>query len=129
MQYSISKKTGILDFENAIERTKEALLEQGFGVLTEIDVKTTLKKKMGVEYEKYVILGACNPQLAYRALQEEKEVGLFLPCNVIVYEMGSDIIVSSISPLVAMAAIDNAKLNEVAKEAENKLRLAIESIC
>lgn len=129
MQYSISKKTGILDFENAIERTKEALLEQGFGVLTEIDVKTTLKKKMGVEYEKYVILGACNPQLAYRALQEEKEVGLFLPCNVIVYKMGSDIIVSSISPLVAMAAIDNAKLNEVAKEAENKLRLAIESIC
>ena len=128
MHYSFRKKMIGTDFSAVVEMTKKALSEQGFGILTEIDVKATLKKKLEVEYENYIILGACNPPLAYRALQSEKEIGLFLPCNVIVYQAASDIFVSSILPTVAMTGIDNPALDEIAKEAEGKLHLAIESI-
>lgn len=128
MQYSIQKKATGIDFVALVQRTKENLAEQGFGILTEIDVQATLKKKLGVDYGQYVILGACNPSLAYQALQAEKEIGLFLPCNVIVYEENSQLFVAAIKPTSAMAGIENSSLDEIALQAEEKLKSAISNI-
>lgn len=118
-----------LDFAAAREATKTALAGQGFGALTEIDVRETLKKKTGQDlgYE-YVIIGACNPGLAHRALSQEREIGLFLPCNLIVYEDGDGVVVSAINPLVAMEGVGNPALGDVAAEATAKLQAAVESI-
>ena len=118
-----------LDYELAVEQAVAALKEQGFGVLTEIDVKATLKKKLDVDFQRYVILGACNPPLAYRALSAERDVGLLLPCNVIVYENadGSST-VSALNPMAAMAVTGNAALEEVAKLATARLRAAIDRL-
>ncbi len=118
--YSYTKKVA-LPFEQAIIKIKEALAKEGFGVLTEIDVKATLKKKLEVEYTDYVILGACNPQFAYQALQTEKEIGLFLPCNVIVYVESGKVFVSAVLPSVAMSMIANNSLLEIAGQVEKKL--------
>ncbi len=115
-------------FEVAVERTKEELKKEGFGVLTEIDVKATLKKKLNVDYDRYLILGACNPAFAYKALQAEKEIGLMMPCNVIVYEHEGKIFVSAILPTQAMGMIDNKELRKIAEQAEMKLRKVINSI-
>lgn len=128
MEYSIQKKTSGTDFPALVQKTKEALAEQGFGILTEIDVQATLKKKLNVDYGQYVILGACNPPLAYQALQAEKEIGLFLPCNVIVYEKNSELYVSAINPTSAMGGIGNELLMAVAVAAEKKLIVALENI-
>lgn len=106
----------------AIERTTAALKEQGFGVLTTIDVQQTLKTKIGVDFQPYVILGACNPHLSYRALQVEKELGLLLPCNVIVYDNGDDTCTVSIAdPLRVMSVVDNPELEVFAGEVRAKL--------
>ncbi|MDA3839070.1 MAG: DUF302 domain-containing protein [Candidatus Delongbacteria bacterium] len=115
-------------FIEALENVKAELQKEGFGILSEIDVKATLKKKLDVDFNNYVILGACNPPNAYKALQSEIEVGLMLPCNVIVYQKSGENIVSVILPTVAMSVIDNEPLKEIASNIESKLKRAIDSI-
>ena len=115
-------------FEEAVARVQGALKEQGFGILTEIDVKETLKKKLDIDYPNYKILGACNPPLAKKALDTDKEVGTLLPCNVIVYETSDGIQVSIQSPVEMMKVLKNERLNEIAKEAESKLRKVLERL-
>lgn len=127
MQYGYKRKTA-LPFVDAVSKTKEELSKEGFGVLTEIDVKATLKNKLDVEYENYRILGACNPPFALRALNSEKEIGLFLPCNVIVYEEGGEIFVSAILPTVAMNMIENSDLSALAVEVEAKLKKVVDAL-
>ncbi len=117
-----------MDFDSAVEKTVEALQKEGFGVLTEIDVKATLKEKLGIDYEDYLILGACNPPLAHKALVAEKEIGLLLPCNVIVYRDGGRTHVSAILPTQAMSMVENEDLKKVAEEVEEKLKRVIDSI-
>lgn len=110
-------------YESAVEQVTAALKEQGFGVLTEIDVKATMKKKLDVDFQKYVILGACNPPLAHRALSAEPAIGLLLPCNVIVYEdeaQGGSV-VSLVDPIAMLGFVDNAALAPVAQEARTRL--------
>lgn len=114
-----------LPYERTVECVTEALKEQGFGVLTTIDVKETLKKKLDVDFRRYIILGACNPRLAHRALQAETELGLLLPCNVVVYEEAGPSnrsVVAAMAPLAALGIVDNPELQNVAKEADQRLR-------
>ncbi|HUK56766.1 MAG TPA: DUF302 domain-containing protein [Nitrospiria bacterium] len=116
-------------YEDALVKVTEELKKEGFGVITEIDVKETLKKKLGVDFKKYKILGACNPSMAYRALSQETELGLFLPCNVIVYEnTQGKTVVSAIDPIVALSRIDNPQLEPIAKEISARLQQVIASI-
>jgi uncharacterized protein (DUF302 family) len=123
------KTTVILSFEEALEKVTEELKKEGFGVLTEIDVKETLKKKLDVDFRKYKILGACNPPNAYKALQAEKDIGLMLPCNVIVYESESgETVVAAIDPVAAMSPVGNIVLDTTATEVQRKLRNVIEAM-
>ena len=122
--YGYKKKVD-LPYEDVINKVKGELQKEGFGVLTEIDVKSTLKKKLNIDFDKYVILGVCNPQLAYKALQAEKEIGLLMPCNIIVYEDNNKVYASAILPTVAMEMINNKELREIAKKAEEKLKIVI----
>jgi len=116
-------------YEDAISRVTDALKEEGFGVLTEIDVKATLKKKLDREFRKYVILGACNPPYAHRSLQADLDVGLLLPCNVIVYETDDKkAYVSAINPVSALEVIHNEELRKIAEEVSAKLKRVIERI-
>ena len=115
-------------YEEMITRTKEKLQKEGFGVLTEIDVKATLKKKLDVDFDKYVILGVCNPPFAFQALQTERDIGLLLPCNVIVYETDGSTYVSAIVPTVAMNMVENPNLENIAVEVEKKLKKVIDNI-
>ncbi len=117
-------------YDEAIERVTAALKEQGFGVLTEIDVQATLKKKLDADFRRYVILGACNPPLAHRALQADPMIGLLLPCNVIVYEGDTpdESIVSIIDPLVMVQVSDDSALAAVANEAEARLQKVIAAL-
>jgi uncharacterized protein (DUF302 family) len=125
--YGLSRQLSI-PYEEALPRVKDALKEEGFGVLTEIDVKQTLRDKLQADFRKYDIIGACNPPLAHRALQSELEVGLVLPCNVIVYEEGEESVVAAFDPEVMMGIANNPALNEVAKEAKTRLRRALDSL-
>jgi len=127
MNYGYKKEVH-LDFNQAVEKVKEELLKEGFGVLTEIDVKATLKKKLEVDYENYIILGACNPPFAYKALQAEKEIGLLLPCNVIVFEQEGKVYVSAILPTVAMHMVNNDNLKEISVEIEEKLKRVVDML-
>jgi len=122
------KKEVLLTFEQAVEKTKSELAKEGFGILTEIDVRKTLKKKLDVEYENYIILGACNPPFAYEALKMEKEIGLLLPCNVIIYSEDGKSYVSAILPTVAMSVVRGTSLSRVAKVVEDKLKRAVDNI-
>ena len=117
-------------YEEAVARTTEALQSQGFGVLTTIDVKQTLKTKLDRDFRKYIILGACNPPLADRALHAELDVGLLLPCNVIVYEDGpASAVVAAMAPLTALGIVgDNPSLARVAGEADERLRHALRAL-
>jgi len=117
-------------YDEAVKRTTDALKSQGFGVLTTIDVRQTLKAKLDRDFRKYVILGACNPPLADRALQAELEVGLLLPCNVIVYETApSSSVVAAMAPLTALDIVgDNPALATVAREADQRLRTALSQL-
>jgi len=119
-----------LGYERAVERATAALKEEGFGVLTTIDVKETLKQKLDAEFRKYVILGACNPTLAHRALQAETDIGLLLPCNVVVYETGpAESVVAAMAPVPAIGlAGENAALAGVAREADERLRRVLRSL-
>lgn len=123
------KTTVTLSFEEALEKVTEELNKEGFGVLTEIDVKETLKKRLDVDFRKYKILGACNPPNAYKALQAEKDIGLMLPCNVIVYESESgETVVAAIDPVAAMSPVGNIALDTTATEVQRKLRNVIEAM-
>jgi uncharacterized protein (DUF302 family) len=125
--YGYRKKVKVT-FTEAVEQTKQALKNDGFGVLTEIDIKNTLKNKLNVEMENYTILGACHPPSAYQSIQSEIEIGLMLPCNVIVYQKTDAVFVSAIMPTVAMGMIDNNELGEVASDIEKRLKLVIDSL-
>ena len=126
-RYGIQKKiTG--DFEATLAKVKSELAKEGFGVLTEINVTETLKKKLNVDYTKYAILGACHPQSAYQVLQKEPSIGLLLPCNVIVYQTGNTITVEAIRPTVAMEIVDNPEIAQIAKEIEGKLQHVVENV-
>jgi len=128
MSYYFSKMVD-LSFDEAITRVIDELKKEGFGVLTEIDVKATLKKKLDVDFRNYRILGACNPPIAHKALQAEPHIGLMLPCNVVVQD-GEDgrTLVSAINPLASMQAIENESLGEVALQVKAKLQKVIENI-
>ncbi len=117
-----------LPYEKAVEQVIAALKEEGFGVLTEIDVKATLKKKLDADFRKYTILGACNPPLAHRALQEELEIGLLLPCNVIVYESDGGSVVSIVDPVSMLSIVENPGLEPIVNEAQSRLRKVYESL-
>ena len=127
MSYYFSKKTA-LGFEEAIEKVTEALKIEGFGILTEIDVKETLKKKLDVDFRPYRILGACNPPFAYKALQAEDKVGIMLPCNVIVQEKENGVEIAAVDPVASMQAIDNPNLGEIANEIRKRLQRVIDSL-
>ena len=128
MSYFFSKTLDV-GFDEAIRRTTEALKAQGFGVLTEIDVAATLKTKIGVDFRPYRILGACNPKLAHEALTAEPDIGLMLPCNVVVQDAGAGRTqVSAIDPVASMMAVENPRLREAATHVQGLLRAAIDAI-
>jgi uncharacterized protein (DUF302 family) len=114
-----------LSYDGAVARVAAALKAEGFGILTEIDVQATLKQKLGVPFRKYVILGACNPHLAYRTLQADLDVGLLLPCNVTVYEDGPESVVCIVDPTALLHVIENQALRPIAEEAAAKLRRVV----
>ena len=116
-------------FDKTIMKVVLSLKNEGFGVLTEIDVKETLKKKLDVDFQKYTILGACNPSFAYKALKAENKIGIMMPCNVIVQEISEDEIeIAAVDPVVSMKAIENPALLEMANQVQEKLRKVIESL-
>ena len=118
-----------LPYEQAVEQTVAALKEQGFGVLTEIDVQATLKKKLDVDFQRYIILGACNPPLAHKALSADLTVGLMLPCNVVVYENADGTsTVSALNPMAAIGVVGNPNLDETAAMATAKLTAVIAAL-
>ncbi len=128
MSYYFSK-TLTLPFAEAVEHARTVITENGFGVLTEIDVSATLKKKIGAETRPYTILGACNPHMAYHALQAENKIGVMLPCNVIVQELESgDVEVSGVDPVASMQAVDNPSLGETAMKVQAMMKTIIESM-
>lgn len=128
MSYYIATTLEI-PFDEALSKVTSALKEEGFGVLTEIDVQATLKTKLDVDFRRYQILGACNPQFAHRALQSESMIGTMLPCNVVVQEVeGRGVEVAAIDPIASMQAIDNPQLGEIASIIRDKLRHVIEGL-
>ncbi len=127
MGYYLSKTLNT-SFNAAVERVTEELKKEGFGVLTDIDVKETLKKKLNVDFRKYRILGACNPPFAYQALLAEDKIGILLPCNVIVQETGRGVEVAAVDPTSSMQVVGNPKLEGVAEQVRAKLRAVIDSL-
>jgi uncharacterized protein (DUF302 family) len=128
MSYGISKKVN-LRYNEAIIKVTEELKKEGFGILITIDVKETLKKKLDVDFQKYIILGACNPPFAYEVLKEEIEIGLLLPCNVIIYENKlGETIVSAFDPMLMATILNNEKVNSIAGQVREKLQRVIESM-
>ena len=127
MDYGYKRKVDY-SFEEALRKLREELPKEGFGVLTEIDVKATFKKKLDADFDNYVILGTCNPPFAYRALQAVKDIGLLLPCNITVYEDAGQTYVSAIVPTVAMTMVENEGLADIAVEVEAKLKKVIDSV-
>jgi uncharacterized protein (DUF302 family) len=128
MNYYFSK-TVDEDFDTAIENVTEELKKEGFGILTQIDIKETLKKKLNVDFKKYQILGACNPQFAYEALQAEDKIGTMLPCNVIVQEHeNGKVEISAVDPVASMMAVKNDSLGDVATQVREKLKRVINNL-
>ena len=127
MNYGFSK-TVDLSFEDTINKVTEELKKEGFGILTTIDIKETLKNKIDVDFKKYTILGACNPSLAHKALQAEEEIGLLLPCNVIVYEKEGKSAVSVFDPSLMSKVVENEKMNPIAEEVKEKLQRVFNNI-
>jgi len=116
------------DFEQAVKDVTKELEKGGFGVLTTIDVKEKFKQKLNIDFKKYVILGACNPAKAHQAIEAEENIGLMLPCNVIVYEKDGSVTIAAVKPTVAMAMIENPKLNTIAADIEAKMKQVIDRI-
>ncbi|TYO99303.1 uncharacterized protein (DUF302 family) [Geothermobacter ehrlichii] len=128
MEYVFCKRMN-LTFEQALERVREELDKEGFGVLTEIDVRATLKKKLDVDFRNYIILGACNPRFAYRALQAESWIGSMLPCNVVVQQFDDgQVEVAAVNPIASMQAVENPDLLEVATTVQEKLKAVIAAL-
>ena len=127
INYGFTKEMN-LPYETVVVLVREALRKEGFGVLTEIDVQGKIKEKLGIDMRKYIILGACNPPNAYKAILAEENIGLMLPCNVIVYEKGSKTVLSVIRPMVAMQMIDNMELQKLAEAVEGQLKKAFDAI-
>ncbi|MFW5804780.1 MAG: DUF302 domain-containing protein [bacterium] len=128
MKYYI-EKTLKTDFESACSKAKEALQEEGFGVLSEIDIHEKIKEKLNVDFRKYKIMGACNPSLAYQALQKEDKIGTMLPCNVVVQQLGDNSVeVAAVDPFASMQAVENEELIELAKVVKKKLENVINGI-
>jgi len=127
MNYGFSK-TVDLSFEDTINKVTEELKKEGFGILTTIDIKETLKNKIDVDFKKYTILGACNPTLAHKALQAEEEIGLLLPCNVIVYEKEGKTAVSVFDPSLMTKVVENENLDSIAEEVKEMLLRVFDSI-
>ena len=127
INYGFTKEMDI-PYGTVIEQVREALKNEGFGILTEIDVKEKMKEKLGLDMNKYIILGACNPANAYKAILTEENIGLMLPCNVIVYEKGSKTVLSVIRPTVAMQTIENSELRIVGEAVEAQLKKSFDAI-
>jgi uncharacterized protein (DUF302 family) len=115
-------------YDEVVQRTKAELKKEGFGIMSEIDVKKTVKEKLGADFDNYVILGACNPPFAHKALMAEKDIGLMMPCNVIVYEDKGKVFVASVKPTLAMTMTGNQSLAGIAVEVENKLNKVVDSL-
>jgi len=129
MNYYFNKVLIGTSFDEAIEKVGEELKKEGFGILNEIDIKETLKKKIDVDFKKYKILGACHPHFAHKALLSEDKIGLFLPCNVVVEEHeNGDVEVSIVDPLASMSAVENRELGSIAGEIQQKLKNVINSL-
>ncbi|KXO10573.1 MULTISPECIES: DUF302 domain-containing protein [Marinobacter] len=128
MSYTINRIIKDADFEGVDQRARQALTDHGFGILTEIDVKATMKKKLDKDMSAYRILGACNPGMAWEAIGVEPRVGAMLPCNVILREVSEGIEVSAVDPLASMSAIDNDELKQVAGKVRDMLSEVVESI-
>lgn len=127
MSYGFSKTVG-LPFDAAVEKVTAELQKEGFGVLTTIDVKETLKKKLNIDFKQYKILGACNPPFAHKALEAEEEIGLLLPCNVIVYEKGGKSIVAAFDPISMSKVMDNPAVQPIAEEMKRRLERVVAAI-
>jgi uncharacterized protein (DUF302 family) len=127
--YGLSVHVG-LPYETAVERVREELGKEGFGVLTEIDVKATLKKKLDVDFRRYMILGACNPPIAHRALTEERDLGLLLPCNVVVYESDDPgaSVVAAIDPIEQLKVTGNPDVEPMAKEVRERIERVLDAL-
>lgn len=122
-------KTLNLPFDDAVRHTKAVLKEFGFGIITEIDIRATLKSKLDVDFRPYTILGACNPAMAHAALELENRIGVMLPCNVVVQELApQQVEVAAIDPVASMAAVDNDSLKDIAGHVREKIRLAVEAL-
>lgn len=129
MQYYFNNSIGNIPFDQAVEKTRLALQEEGFGVLTEIDMKATLKKKLDVDFYNYIVLGACNAPFAHKALQAEDKIGTMLPCNVIVMEKEPGIVeIAAVNPMASMQAVINLDLMNIADEVGEKLKKVLEKI-
>lgn len=129
MSYHYSIKFKDISFDDAVERVTGELKKEGFGILTQIDVKETLKAKIDVDFRRYKILGACNPSLAHKALRTEDKVGVFLPCNVVVQEHeNGEIEVSAVDPVASMASVGNKDLECIAEDVQKKMKRVIESM-
>jgi len=129
MSYYISKILKGKSFEEAIELVTAKLKKEGFGVLSEIDLKDTFKKKLDIDFKKYIILGACNPSFAYKSLRSEDKIGVLLPCNVIVEEHeNGDVEVSAVDPILAMGVVENKTVKDVAYEVQQKLKQVIDNL-
>lgn len=127
MNYGFKKEleTG---FDETVKKVKENLKKEGFGILTEADIQKAFKFKLGIDYSKYLILGACHPPSAYKVLESEKDIGLLLPCNVIVYDNNGKTVVNAINPVVAMSIVENESLGEIAQEVTEKLKKVIDNL-
>jgi uncharacterized protein (DUF302 family) len=128
VSYGYTRTLPGVGYDDAVTRVTEALKKEGFGVLTTIDVKETLKQKLGVDFRRYVILGACNPQLAHRALTLEPGVGLLLPCNVVVSESPQGTVVQMVKPEAMLGVVERKELGPIAQEADARLRSALEQL-
>jgi len=129
MSYYFNKALNTQDFNLAIEQVSSELKKEGFGILNEIDIKATLKKKLDVDFKNYKILGACNPEFAYKALQNEDKIGILLPCNVVVeqHETG-EVEVSVVDPITSMAAVKNENLAKIALDVQAKLKRVVDQL-
>ena len=127
MKYGYVKKVN-MSFDDALTKAKEELKKEGFGILTTIDVQQKFKEKLNIDFPKYMILGACNPPLAHKAISAEWDIGLLLPCNVTVYEKDGSVYIGIMKPTQAMAAVENDNLRSIAQEVETKLKRVYDNI-